>query len=179
MWIGISAVAWWGAILSTLVFAWDVYKWMRKGPRVKVIARCNVCYPDSRVISEKEVDGGTRRELADYCHIEIVNLGELPTTIMSFEGAHTRKRTEPQAGLSGSVFVAHDGKTLPQVLRSGEVWSGRVEMDHLRFLASRGKPYIDVRFAHNAKPVRVYPSLSGFSGIRAMFHKLFHKDMPQ
>lgn len=157
----IGAVAWWGASLSTVVFAWDIYKWIRKGPRVKVSTKCNVIYPDSRVVSEQQLENGASKELAQYCHIEIVNLGEQNTTIMGIEGASDRKKGEPQAMISGSVFVAHDGKSVPFVLRSGEFWSGRLEMDHLRFLGSRGRPYIAVKFSHKTSPFRAYPSLDG------------------
>ena len=29
-------VAWWGAILATIVFAWDIYKWWTAGPKLRV-----------------------------------------------------------------------------------------------------------------------------------------------
>jgi len=30
-----SIVAWWGAILSTIVFLWDIYKHRTAGPRLR------------------------------------------------------------------------------------------------------------------------------------------------
>lgn len=153
----ISWVAWWGAVLSSIVFAWDIYKWARKGPRVKVLTRCHVSYSDARVVSTQQTEHGTSTELADYCHIEIANLGETATTVISLEAMHDRKKTEPQASVSGSAFQQHHGKVLPAVLAPGGMWSGRIEMGNISFLAKRGRPYIAVRCSHKDQPIRAYP----------------------
>jgi hypothetical protein len=34
LWSVSDVAAWWGAVLATVVFAWDVYKWAKSGPRV-------------------------------------------------------------------------------------------------------------------------------------------------
>lgn len=31
-----DVLAWWGGLTGTLAFAWDLYKWRRRGPRILV-----------------------------------------------------------------------------------------------------------------------------------------------
>ena len=51
-----SLVAWYAAILSTTVLAWDFAKWWRAEPRVRISARADVSYLDSEVIHVRRHD---------------------------------------------------------------------------------------------------------------------------
>lgn len=153
----IDLVAWWGAIVSTIVFGWDIFKWANKGAKLAVLTRCHVSYPDGRVTSVEQTAHGARTSLAEYCHIEVFNKGDVATTIISIEGSHEHKKSELQIGCSDPMFVAHGGKALPVVLAPGEMWSARFEMTHVEALAQRGRPYISIRSSHRVRPIRTYP----------------------
>ncbi len=34
---GIEIVAWWGAIVATVVLVWDIYKWKTSGPKIRFV----------------------------------------------------------------------------------------------------------------------------------------------
>lgn len=150
---GIDYVAWWGAVIATLVLLWDVAKWLKSGPIIRKRVQLDTYYPDSRVLSVTNLEKGESRELASYCHIELVNVGTLPTTIMEISATHTKGKNGVKIGCTNERFMVHYGKTLPYVLPPGEVWSCRFEMTDLHKLSERGKPYIEVFVSHKHKPI--------------------------
>lgn len=145
--------AWYAAAIATAVFVWDILKWFRNSPRLRVNAMCNVAYPDGRVITKKRLEGGgVATTLADYCHIEVLNIGGQPTTLIDIEGANVPRSDGMQFGVSGSAFTVHAGShPLPALLGPGEMWSARVEMTHLETIAKHGSPVIRIRASHSAK----------------------------
>lgn len=156
---GIDYVAWWGAVVATLVFLWDVAKWFKSGPKIRQRIQLDTFYPDSKVLSVEKLGDAESKELAAYCHIELVNTGTLPTTIMGIMATHTCGGMNGQMSFDNQRFTPHYGKTLPYVLAPGEVWSCRIEMSDLHKLAERGRPYIEVTVSHKRKPVVIGPTL--------------------
>lgn len=153
---GIDFVAWWGAVIATLVLLWDVAKWFKTGPVIRKRIQPDTYYPDSRVLSITKTENGETKELAGYCHIELVNVGTLPTTIMGISASHTKGKGGIQMGCTNERFMVHYGKTLPYVLPPGEVW-----MTDIYKLSEKGKPYIEVSMSHKHKPIviRLKPAL--------------------
>jgi hypothetical protein len=155
-----NLVAWWGAVVATLVLLWDVAKWLKAGPVIRVRIQLDTWYPDGKVIKVEKIEHGEMKELAEYCHIELVNVGKLPTTVMGIEGSHQAKSGRMKTSLSSQSFTPHYGKQLPYVLPPGEVWSCRFEMVNLLRLLEQDKPYIEVHLSHNNKPLMIWPKLS-------------------
>src|SRR5947207_1951208 len=98
-----EVVAWWGAVLSTVVFAWDVYKWRRTGPKVRTSARTNM-----KTLNIPQYDGQT------LFVIEVANDGDRPTTITNvgllyFDSAWSRFRRRP----SKAFVMPNPNLTLP------------------------------------------------------------------
>lgn len=153
-------IAVYAAIIATFVLVWDVIKWATSGARLRVHAKCDICYPDSRVIKVTPTEFGQSHELANYCHIEVTNIGDQPTTILSIEATHKHKKSEGQMHIGGSAFAPHFGKSLPHVLRPGEVWSARIEMLNLHQLEQRGQPVVRVSTSKSQRPLAVFPKLS-------------------
>ena len=92
--------------------------------------------------------------LAEYCHIEVLNTGFQPTTLINMEATIAPKAGGLQIGYSSVAFVAHVGsRPLPALLSPGEMWSARLEMGSLEGLAKHGLPIIRVRASHNKKPI--------------------------
>jgi len=148
----VMIVAWWGAIVATLVLLWDIVKWFTSGAKVKYRYACNIHYNDGRVISvEKINEDHTVTEYAEYCHIELINNGTSPTTIMTILATHKYKKGM-KLSMGKEGFVEHFGNKLPYVLRVGEIWSCRLEMKELEKLSKYGKPEVHVSLSHKDKP---------------------------
>lgn len=149
--------AWYAATVSTSVFLWDIVKWFRNGPRLRINTKCNVSYPDGRVIERTQLEGGGEAAtLADYCHIEVLNVGGQPTTLIDIQVKNEPSVNGRQVSYSGPAFLTHSGsKALPTLLGPGEMWSGRIEMTCIETIAENGRPIIQVRSSRNAKPIQV------------------------
>ena len=150
-----EVVAWWGAIVATLVLVWDVAKWLQAGAKLKSRVVLNACYDDAKVLEKEKIENGERITFEDYCHVELVNVGSLPTTIMSIHATHAKKTTGMQLSVCQEVFTEHFGKKLPHVLNPGEVWSCRLPMDRYISLFQQGTPEIRVGVSHMSKPLVV------------------------
>ncbi|MDF1821045.1 MAG: hypothetical protein P1U64_05720 [Alcanivoracaceae bacterium] len=148
-------VAWWGAIVATLVLLWDVVKWLKFGPKIKKRVALNTGYFDGAVVSKEKIENGevTTREV--YCHVELVNVGTAPTTVMGISATHKPIKGKAQIGAACQAFEAHYGKHLPQVIAPGEVWSCRLPMSHYHSIHKHGAPEIHVSLSHLAKPLVV------------------------
>jgi hypothetical protein len=151
-WIAIYA-----AVVSTFVLAWDVVKWASSGARLRAYATCDIAYLDSRVIRTVKTESGESHELADYCHVEVANIGDQPTTILNVEATHEAKKNSPQMSMSGTAVIPHQQKALPYVLPPGEVWSARIEMSGIHALAQRGKPVVLIQTSKARRPLKVVP----------------------
>jgi hypothetical protein len=154
-----TLAAWWGAGAGTGVLLWDIYKWWSKGAKFKILTRCNVAYPNSRVVKTEMTAHGSRSELATYCHIEVRNIGESSATLISITATHTDKKKSGQMFCSGPSFESLDGKALPVVLSQGAIWSVRIEMDQMQALLGRGRPYLELHCSQRTKPLRAYVDL--------------------
>lgn len=147
--------AWYAATISTSVFLWDIVKWRRNAPRLQINTRCNVSYPDARVIETRKLEDGCETGmLADYCHIEILNVGGQPTTLIDIRVKNKPKTKGPQVRSSGPAFQVLSGSNnLPALLGPGEMWSARIEMACIETIAGQGSPIIEVRSSRSTKPI--------------------------
>lgn len=113
---GTEIVAWWGAIVATVVLLWDIYKWKSAGPRIRFV-----------VTSGMIVVGDPSREGQTYISSEATNVGDRPTTITNLVIQHYKTyfsmvRHKP----STSMLVTEPSiaQPLPFVLQPGGVWRG-------------------------------------------------------
>lgn len=149
-------VAWWGAIVATLVLLWDIMKWLQSGPKLKKRIFLNAHYDDGKVISQEKLENGVETAIFEkYCHIELVNIGNMPTTIMGISATHKKKRNGFQMGTMQQAFTEHFGKKLPHVVSPGEVWSCRLGMGHYKSILKYGRPEIHVYLSHLKRPLSV------------------------
>ena len=161
-----DVVAWYGAVLATLVFAFELWKWVNSRARLRITIAPNTWYPDSDVLKVTKTEHGEQRELRSYFHIEVSNIGAMPTTILSIEAttAHinpferwieNRKSRHFRGVISyaGGAFTPHEGKKLPHVLGPGEVWSCRVGEDGVYSLLQGGTPKLALRIGSLSKPI--------------------------
>jgi hypothetical protein len=122
--------AWWGAVIATVVLAWDIFKWARSGVRLKV-----------RAIPNMQVAGdATEKKLV---HVEVVNRGDRTTTITHwafYEFASTLIRLRRKRKSAGIVPYP-EGPPLPFELAPGRRWAATVEQDGLFPLFSGSQVY--------------------------------------
>ncbi|HEY0197067.1 MAG TPA: hypothetical protein VGC19_00830 [Rhodanobacter sp.] len=101
--------AWWGAVIATAVFAWDIFKWLQSGVRLKV-----------RAIPNMQIAGDSSEK--KLVLVEVVNRGDKATTITHwalYEFASTFNRLRRKRKAQG--LVPHpDGPTLPYELAPGQ-----------------------------------------------------------
>jgi hypothetical protein len=149
----IDYVAWWGAIIATSVLLWDVVKWLRSGARLKYKILFNVHYDDGEILKKETTEYGENTIYEEYCHIELINTGSLPTTIMNICGTHKFKPKKMQLIVNKQVFTEHYGKKLPYILNPGEVWACRLPMHRYTSLFEYGEPEIHLSVSSKSKPL--------------------------
>ena len=164
----VSEVAWYGAIVATLTFVFNVWKWSRERARLQISIK-PTWYPDGGIEStERTPDGGTRQVLKTYYHIEVINIGERPTTVMGVQATTKAirpwewiSRSRGEMGIAGQAFTAHYGKALPHELGPGQVWSCRVPQRQIDQLNRNGRPKLEIVATCLAKPLyRRFPKPS-------------------
>ena len=152
----IDFVKWWGAILATLAFGWNVWNSLSNAPQLKVKLRPDTTYPDARVVSTKMTENGESRELASYCHIEITNVGKLPATVTNIEATHSANGNGRLFSTS-QRFLSHSKDNIPLFIAPGQLWSCRLEMEDLYKMAEFGRPEIHITVSYRDKPIVVKP----------------------
>jgi hypothetical protein len=121
--ISTDIVAWWGAIVASLVLLWDVYKWMVEGPRLTM-----------RLSPNMEVWGDPSREGKTWVSVTVSNVGNRPTTIKGvgmeyYTNWFSRFRNRAERA---AVFPnPNTGFPLPRVLNPGEEWLGLIPQERL------------------------------------------------
>ncbi len=114
-------VAWWGAIIATLVLIWDIYKWKRTGPILRV-----------RVKSNMKTTGIPMYENDTLVVIEAVNMGDRPTTITLVGTVYYKSFFDRLQKKPHQHFVHPNPiltQQLPYVLEPGKIWSGAIKQD--------------------------------------------------
>lgn len=126
-----TIAAWWGAVLATIVFLWEVYKWLRSGARLQVSAAkdMQLAAPNGR--------------LNDALHIclTVHNVGDAVTTITHLVGYNYKNRFFAFTRRRSGAFVVSPGPTAayPHVLEPGKTWTALVPQDEFEAASKKGK----------------------------------------
>ena len=152
-WANHDYAAWWGAVVATAAFTWNVVSALRSGPRIRVRAMPNMqTFPRIAPTGDKT-----------WICVTAVNRGSGPTTITHFCGFHA-KTIWKVLRRQGQNFVvptgAGIGTALPHVLRPGEEWSGMIDQEDVLRNTSRGYLYVGVIHNQRRRPVYVRVPLS-------------------
>jgi len=140
--------AWWGAIVATLAFLWEVFRWLRTGPRIQVKAQA-----DMKAINIPGYD-----ETDTIIIVEVINIGDVQTTITNvgayvYDGLISRLKDRPQ---SKYVLVGPNsfGPPIPHVLDVGKRWQGGIKQSQFdKTLITEGNLYAVVCHTLSKKPV--------------------------
>jgi hypothetical protein len=139
-------VAWWGAVLATTVFLWDVYKWRTRGPRIRMVVK-----PDMQAMGDPELEGKT------LILISATNVGDRATTLellafVWYGNWWKRIRRKPEK----QFLVKNPGRDrrFPYKLEVGERWDGMAfQPEETREMASTGHLVCELHHASSKSPV--------------------------
>jgi hypothetical protein len=140
--------AWWGAIIATLVLAWDMYKWKRSGPIINVSASPNM-----------QTFGGVSNGLENktFVVVEITNTGGRKTTLTKLVGFHCKSIFQKLRRKEDESFIVDNpapSQPLPHVLGPGERWLGSIEQnEELEEMSRSGYLFCGVYHSSGKKPV--------------------------
>ncbi len=143
---GTDIVAWWGAIVATSVFIWEIYKWRTSGPRIKFAVQ-----PNSLVV------GDPVREGKKFISVNATNVGDRPTTITNLVLQHYKNyfnmlRRKPS--ISMVVLKPSTSQPIPYILQPGGVWQGLVPQDsELEDLSKDGHLVCGLCHSHSDKEI--------------------------
>lgn len=140
-------VAWWGAVLSTVVFLWDIYKHRTAGPRLRFTVQTGMETVNMPMYQGKTV-----------ILVNATNLGDRPTTITHLgylyyeKRKFFRKREPDKAAVVPTPNLAHP---LPFELRPGVLWNGIAIQDpQIEKWATTGILDMILYHSHANKPMR-------------------------
>jgi hypothetical protein len=144
-----EVAAWIGAATGTTSILWDVFKYLRSGPKLRIQANPNMVpakprpgYPaDSR-----------------WTLVRVANVGSSRTTLMalSLEIYHSRFAVWRRATTERLAVLQAWPTPLPYALDVGEEWSTLVVPDvRLTAALEKGLLFVNVEDAHKAKGTRI------------------------
>lgn len=140
--------AWWGAIAATLAIVWDVIKWSRGGPVIKVNANPNMVLTGSPSV---------RANKEKYIFVEVTNTGDQKTTITHFASYYYESYwsyLRGKADQSFAVVVPAMGPGLPFGIAPGERWVGGMIQDaEIEGLSRTGRLCVGIYHSSANKPV--------------------------
>ena len=145
----VDPIAIYAAIVATTVLAWDVWKWLREGPRLRVFAN-----PGYKTIGIPTVDPD-----ATWVMVKVTNVGTSPTTINMVGGAMynnwiKRLLRKPSEQFFVATPVLAGMPKLPHVLDPGNEWTGLINQDdEFESMARQGLLYVGLYHSVGNRPI--------------------------
>jgi len=145
-----NIAAWWGAVIATFVFIWDIYKWKHSGPTINVFAS-----PNMQAIGNFPNHEGDK----DYISITVTNTGNRKTTIthlVIFYYKYKPILSKILKKKARTFFVPTPSFSppLPHILEPGERWLCGIEQNNeLEELSRNGLLYCGIYHSGSRKPV--------------------------
>ena len=143
-------VAWWGAVLSTIVFCWDIYKWRSAGARFRISASSNMMM----------IGGGIPdRDDRHFVVLTVSNIGSKKTTITHMVGFHYANRWQRLRKKPSTNFVVSapsDGQPIPYGLEPGARWMGMMDQgDKVIKMSRKGLLFVGIYHSIAETPLLV------------------------
>ena len=146
-----KVLAWWGAGLSSVMFLWDIVKYLRLGPKLRF-----------NVMAGRVLSNGPK---TTFIQTEVTNCGDRPTTLTNIAIAYFEKQwswarlrnvpTKIEVLINPNIPDSNVSQPLPCELKPGGVWRGLTAQEpQLELWATNGVLYFDLYHSHNVKPMR-------------------------
>ena len=142
-----SVLAWWGALISTAVLVWDVYKWRKTGkPKLAVRANGNLQDANSRAPQK-------------YIAITVTNNGDKATTLNQITFRYYKSKLRKWRNYNplrrGLIHPANPTAPLPYKLEVGADWSCKViQTPDIEKMAREGYFYVEAEDNSTSKSIR-------------------------
>ena len=148
-----DVAAWWGAVVATAIFIWDVIKWIKSGPRIVFTASANML-----------IIGDPIREGKTYVSVKATNIGTQATTLsnlgMLFYKSKWNRLNSKQ---DKAMIITNPGipHPIPHILEPGRVWDGLIlQNEEVENMAKDGILEAALYCSHARKPLRARIKLS-------------------
>ena len=82
------------------------------------------------------------------CHIELVNIGTMPTTILDIQLTNKVKKGVLKSFMTRDAFKIHQSKSIPCTISPGEVWSCHISLDTYVDFVKRKNPEFHFDISH-------------------------------
>lgn len=142
----IAFVALWGAILSTIVLAWDIYKWRTAGPKLRVSVQ-----PNMESFNMPQYDGET------LILTNVSNYGDRSTTITNFVLLYYKNLWSLIRGRNDKGLIVPNpsvAQPLPYELKQGTIWNGvSIQNAEVECMSQQGYLMCALYHSHSAKPI--------------------------
>jgi hypothetical protein len=139
-------VAWWGAIVATIVLVWDVYKWKTAGPRLRFVVHTGMI-----------VIGDPMREGKKYFSAKATNVGDRPTTITNLALQFYKTYFDMIRHKPSQSMIVNNPSTeqpLPYVLNPGAIWQGLgLQNAEIEEMAKKGYLVCGLCHSHSEKEI--------------------------
>ena len=139
-------IAIYGAIISTFVLSWDIYKWKKSGPRIRGSVTPNMVFYNFPEYENKKITV-----------VNITNTGDRPTTVthlsLTFYKNKIKKAFNKKDNLISidNQLIPHP---IPYTLNSGLEWKGFIiQNDERKKMSEKGILVCNVYFSHAKKPI--------------------------
>jgi hypothetical protein len=158
-----TLAAWWGAVLASVAFLWDAYKWWTTGPQIRMVV-----LPERRVVGDPELEGKT------LIAIQATNVGDRPTTLENlafvwYANWWNRLRWKQKRGYI--IINPGRGRNFPYKLEVGERWDGLAfQEETLVQEASTGHLMVELSYASSKRPIRKRLQYAGLKRFAADSH---------
>lgn len=155
-----TILAWWGAILSTIVFIWNIVKWKLSSPKldVKIFSDSYIWKGVIEHLPDKKEEAGiTYYQMKPFIMVEVRNIGRSSTTLLNIRVAQSDTPKGMKRAMDSSEEHEPHSTTLPAVLDAGHVWLCR--FDQISLAENRmgiDNPHfsIDIRHTHSKDWIR-------------------------
>ncbi len=140
-------VAWWGAILATIVLAWDIYKWKTSGPQIRFTAR-----PNMKTFNVPTHDGKT------WVYVNVENIGTRATTITHLAFQYYKNWFKKVINKPNSSWIIGNASVFPEyripyVLNPGTIWQGcALQTDELEEKSRKGYLICKLYYSQHKRP---------------------------
>lgn len=136
--------AWWGALSGTLLVLWEIFRWSRSGPQLRVTASPNMQY----------ITPGHGIDETLYINVVVTNKGDAPTTITHFCACTYKNHFARLRRKKERLFVINPGPEtrIPCKLEVGEVWTAMTSQQKAMEAASGDHFYVGVQHALANRP---------------------------
>lgn len=113
--------AWWGAVVASLVLAWDFYKWFATGAKLRI-----QIHPDLAIV------GDPLQEDKNWIRVNVSNIGDRPTTLKSVGMEYYENVWKWLQRRPGKVVIfpnPNQNLPLPRKIDPGEDWDAMIPQE--------------------------------------------------